>query len=325
MSMTWQILYHGNCFDGVMSSAIFTRLIRDRLAPDAAIHYRAMMHSKDDPYGANHEVTFWADENAVLDFRYSPSPRLTWFCDHHQTTFLDPAHQTHFLADQSGQKYFDPHAPSCAKLLAAWLKQKHGLAGHLFVEHAHWADLIDSANFTSPRQAVELREPALQLMALLESAPGEELINQLIDLLARSTIEEAHALPQIQARLRPVLQTHHRSVDLFRARLQVQNQVAFFDLSNDQVEGFNKFIPYYLSEQIAYTVGLTLSPTRAKVSVGSNPWQRPQPLVNLAELCQKYGGGGHAVVGAITLPPSEIAMARQAAQEITDLLRQSLP
>ena len=93
------------------------------------------------------------------------------------------------------------------------------------------------------------------------------------------------------------------------------------NLSADGVGGFNKFIPYHLQPAARYTVVLTATATRAKVSVGSNPWQRPQPLINLAELCGRYGGGGHAVVAAISLPPEELEQARTAARAIVGRLR----
>jgi hypothetical protein len=43
--------------------------------------------------------------------------------------------------------------------------------------------------------------------------------------------------------------------------------------------------------------------------------------VNLASLCEKYGGGGHARVAAISLGPGDIVRARQVAQEIAATLR----
>jgi nanoRNase/pAp phosphatase (c-di-AMP/oligoRNAs hydrolase) len=50
--------------------------------------------------------------------------------------------------------------------------------------------------------------------------------------------------------------------------------------------------------------------------VGSNPWA-PRPRThNIAKICERYGGGGHAVVGAVSFKPEEVAEARQAVQEI---------
>jgi nanoRNase/pAp phosphatase (c-di-AMP/oligoRNAs hydrolase) len=66
---------------------------------------------------------------------------------------------------------------------------------------------------------------------------------------------------------------------------------------------------------------VSTSPTRTKVSVGSNPWS-PQPLRhNLATICERYGGGGHAKVGAISFKIGAIEEARKAAAEIAEELK----
>jgi nanoRNase/pAp phosphatase (c-di-AMP/oligoRNAs hydrolase) len=68
-------------------------------------------------------------------------------------------------------------------------------------------------------------------------------------------------------------------------------------------------------------VGLSSSSFRVKVAVGSNPWTSRQNLVNLAKICERYGGGGHARVGAISFPPDKADLARTAAAEIVAELR----
>ena len=78
--------------------------------------------------------------------------------------------------------------------------------------------------------------------------------------------------------------------------------VIFFDLVDYGIEGYNKFIPYYLFPDSAYTVSVSTSSFRTKVSVGSNPWVTEPLRHNLATICERYGGGGHAKVGAISFP-----------------------
>ena len=68
-------------------------------------------------------------------------------------------------------------------------------------------------------------------------------------------------------------------------------------------------------------MGLSSSSFRVKVAVGSNPWTSRQDLVNLAKICERYGGGGHARVGAISFPIDKGDLARQAAAEIVAELR----
>jgi nanoRNase/pAp phosphatase (c-di-AMP/oligoRNAs hydrolase) len=55
--------------------------------------------------------------------------------------------------------------------------------------------------------------------------------------------------------------------------------------------------------------------------VGSNPWAAEVPRHNLATICERYGGGGHARVGAISLAPGELDKARAIAAEIVAELK----
>jgi nanoRNase/pAp phosphatase (c-di-AMP/oligoRNAs hydrolase) len=68
-------------------------------------------------------------------------------------------------------------------------------------------------------------------------------------------------------------------------------------------------------------VGISLSSYRAKISVGSNPWSPHPRTQNLAALCERHGGGGHPVVGAISFAPEELPKARRVAEEIVRELR----
>jgi hypothetical protein len=321
---TLQILYHGNCFDGVVSAGLFARFLtrEGAEAEGAELSFRAMGHGMGDPYGDDHDATFWADINAVVDFRYSPSERLNWWADHHFSAFIVKAHRKHFEARPDGERHlFDPKAPSCAGMLSRWLEAEHGFDVSAYGELIRWADIIDSAGFESPAQAVKLAEPALQLMTLLESGPDDGLVRIMLEGLADGDLEGVHGHPRIQAALVPVLAKVRDSIALFEQRLVVEGGVAYLDLCADGVEGFNKFIPYHLADDLRYTVVLTCSDKRAKISVGSNPWDRPEPLINIAELCAKYGGGGHPVVGAVSMPPGDVERAREAAEEMAAVLR----
>ena len=69
------------------------------------------------------------------------------------------------------------------------------------------------------------------------------------------------------------------------------------------------------------TVSVSNQSFRTKVSVGSNPWV-PGPLKhNLATICEKYGGGGHPRVGAISFEKGDVDGARRVADDVRSLLR----
>jgi len=120
----------------------------------------------------------------------------------------------------------------------------------------------------------------------------------------------------------PLYQAHLASIEIIRARARQENGVVFFDLAGKNMDGYNKFIPYYLFPSSIYTVSVSPSAFRTKISVGSNPWAGQEPKHNLATICERYGGGGHAKVGAISFEPGELDKARIVAADIVKELQQ---
>ena len=133
--------------------------------------------------------------------------------------------------------------------------------------------------------------------------------------MARS-LDEVATSDEVQRRFRPILAQHLETLEIIRRKATYAKGVVQFDIVDDGLEGFNKFIPYYLYPQTTYSVALTRGPHRTKISVGSNPWS-PRPRThNIATICERYGGGGHAVVGAVSFGPDEIEKGREAMREI---------
>ena len=315
-----RVCFHDRCFDGASSAAIFSRFYRERISADAEFLYTGMTHKASKPFDNG---TFDGDENVIVDFKYSSSPLLTWWFDHHQSAFLTPEDAEHFRHDHSGKKFYDPDFKSCTKFLATIASQKFGFDSAPIADLIKWGDIIDGAQFASPEEAVGLAHPAMKLALVIEAAPENNLVPQLIPHLAYRSLQEMIDLPVVQKHLVPLLERHQRSMEIMRERADYRDGVIYFDVSDLDLEGYNKFIPYYLYRDATYSVGVSASPARAKVSVGTSPWKEASADVNLASLCEKYGGGGHARVAAISLGPGDLVRARQIAQEITAILRKS--
>ncbi|HKW26474.1 MAG TPA: hypothetical protein VJN48_11865, partial [Terriglobales bacterium] len=148
-------------------------------------------------------------------------------------------------------------------------------------------------------------------------------IVRLIPLLASESLEQILEEPFVAPLLPPLMERHQKSIEVLRQRIEFRDGTVFFDVSDGDYEGYNKFVPYYLYPDCVYSVGLSKSNFRNKVAVGSNPWSPLPPTVNLAKVCERYGGGGHARVGAISFPTNQGEEARKAAQEIVAELRAS--
>ncbi len=311
--MKLRLLYHGHCFDGVASAATFTRFYRQCIHPDAEVNYGGLLHRPGNLFDLN---LLDGDENAIVDFKYSASEKLTWWFDHHESAFLTPADEAHFKNDTSGKKFLDFNRKSCTEFIADIAHTKFGFDGTPIKDLIHWAHIIDGALYESAAQCVELKEPALQLMQVIETDPDDNFIEQVIRDLTIKPLDEVARGDEVQRRFKPILKIHLETLEAIRRKATFTNGVVQFDLVDEGYEGFNKFIPYYLYPETIYTVALTRGSQRTKISVGSSPWS-PRPRThNIAKICERYGGGGHAVVGAISLKPDEIDLARKVMKEI---------
>jgi hypothetical protein len=153
-------------------------------------------------------------------------------------------------------------------------------------------------------------------MQVIEADPDDLFIEHLIRELTVKPLAEVATSAEVQRRFAPILQQHRETLEAVRRKATFANGVVQFDLVDEGYEGFNKFIPYYLYPETTYSVALTRGPQRTKISVGSNPWA-PRPRThNIAKICERYGGGGHAVVGAVSFKPDEIERGREAMREI---------
>jgi hypothetical protein len=188
----------------------------------------------------------------------------------------------------------------------------------------YWADIIDGAQFPDAQTAVELKTPAMKLMLVIEASHQPELIHKIIRDLQHSTLAQVMDDPQVRSRFDALYAHHNESIDIMRKAAKCTRSVIEFDVSDHDLDGYNKFIPYYLFPESVYSVGVSSSPVRAKVSVGTNPWSSRPRQHNLAKLCEKYGGGGHSVVAAISFKPDALADARAAAREIAEKLQTDL-
>lgn len=311
--MKLRILYHGHCFDGVASAATFTRFFKEQMQPDAEVSYAGLLHR---PGNLFDQELLDGDENAIVDFKYSSSNRLTWWFDHHESAFLSPEDEAHFRADNSGRKFLDTTRKSCTEFIADVTRTQFGFDDAPLQSLVHWAHIIDGALYDSAAQCVELKEPALQLMQVIEGDPDEQFIEQIIRDMAESGLDEVAGSEEVRRRFQPILQLHLQTLESIRKKAVFVPNVVYFDLVDEGYEGFNKFIPYYLYPQTTYSVALTRAAHRTKISVGSNPWAPNARTHNIARICERYGGGGHAVVGAISFRPDEVERGREAMREI---------
>jgi hypothetical protein len=316
-----RVFYHDHCFDGACSASLFTRFHRECIGTATDFSYYGLVHKAGN--ALFDESAFVAGENAIVDFKYSRSPKVSWWFDHHLSAFTTAEDQADFEAHQADgsrtmRHFYDASYISCTSLIADVATAKFGFDAGPLAELIHWANIVDGAKYESAQAAVEMDEPAMKLTMVIESSPDETLVKKLIPLLTAMRLQAVLDQPFIQEALGPLMERHRSAIGLIGERAAIHKGVITFDITDQPTEGYSKFIPYYLHPQATYVVGLSRSSFRVKISVGTNPWT-PLPasdLVNIAAICERYGGGGHARVGAISFAPDQEDQARLAVKEI---------
>ena len=316
---------HGHCFDGLCSAVVFTRLMR-HLHPDEELSftYRGMGYGPGQN-GVDQAVLTGVD-NAILDFRFSPSPKLTWYFDHHVSAFVTPedraAYEEKAREDTPGDRRFfhDGGYGSCTKLIADVGRERFGLDTSGLDELIRWADMIDRAAFPSAAMAVERKEPVLHLMTVVEHKGTDSFLDAMVRRLLERPLEEVAASEDVSAAYLPLAAQQQGFVDQVKQHAELRGSVVLVDLSATVIDVAAKFVTYALYPESAYSVLLSRSASKCKLSIGYNPWSPHPRRHNIAAICERHGGGGHPVVGAISLAASEIERAQQLAREIADEL-----
>jgi hypothetical protein len=316
--MLVRVLHHDHCFDGAASAAFFSRFVETAFYPGAEFRYTGMIHQASQTFP---DELFDGDENAIVDFKYSSNEKLTWWFDHHQSAFLTPEDAQHFSRDRSGKKLYDPSFRSCTKFISDVARERFGFTAPDLDELVEWADIVDGAQYRDAKTAVEMPAPAMKLTLVIEGAKTPGFVQKIVQWMREKKLDEIVNELEVQDVFAPLYERHIKSVDMIRERAHQDDGVVTFDLTGYDLEGYNKFIPYYLFPQSSYTVSVLPTSYRTKISVGSNPWSPKEITHNLASICERYGGGGHPKVGAISLAPGAIEQAREVAAKIAEELK----
>jgi hypothetical protein len=317
MSPNLEIFFHDRCFDGLASASLFAAFHQERFGTDA-IAFHGLSH---EPGGGLSEARLRAPENAVVDFAYLPSPKLTWWFDHHRSAFEGAGDEAHFRADRSGRKFYDPMAPSCTGLVARTLQEAFDFDPSPHADLIEWAEIIDSAAFESPDAAVTLSAPALELMLWIERSERHADRVEVIERLRVGGIAAARAHPVVEATLPALLDAHRAEADLIARECQREGRVVFCDLTGHSLDAINKFVPYQRYPEAAYAVVFSRNDRTAKISVGYNAWHDPAARDHdISVLCKREGGGGHPYVGAITRRLDGIDELRAIARRLVETL-----
>lgn len=305
---------HGHCFDGLASAVVFTKLMRHIHGADLQFEYHAC------GYGIGQKVPSTSllsgDFNAILDYRFHASDALHYYFDHHRTAFGSEEDRAFFeLRRSNGRYYFEPDYSSCTQLIADVARRQFGLEPGL-QELVTWADTIDSAAFPSAEAATDRSQPEMQLVSVVEQHGNDALITELVGHLEHTPLSEVAASPLIKERFAPIGERQRVFAEAVGRRAQNGGRAVYVDLTDATVDLIGKFVTYAMFPQSTYSVVVAKLKRGFKISVGYNPWSGNALDTDISAICARYGGGGHPVVGGISLGDGERTRAQQIALEI---------
>jgi hypothetical protein len=315
---------HGHCFDGTASAVLFTRLVRALQKAPATpppMRYKSCGYGP----GMSQLPEAWLDgeENAILDFRYTPSKRLGWYFDHHVTGFGNAAERDAALggaAPPGGegrpQVFWEPTYGSCAKLIADVALDRFAVDMSPVAELVAWADVIDTARFPSAEAATDPDEPVLQLAAVIEHHADGPFLNALVPRLLDRPPSALALDADIQEKWAPIRAARATFTRRVERAAEVRGAAVLVDLTDAPLDVAAKFVTYARYPECTYSVMLTRNKQHFKLSVGYNPWSGKPRTHDIAAICRRYDGGGHPAVGACSFPLSAEARAREAARSI---------
>ena len=307
-SMNCHILYHDNCFDGACSAAVFMRFYLSKIEPRAGFQLFGMAHQPSQTFP---DHLFEGDENAIVDFKYASHERLTWWFDHHYSAFLTPEDEAHFRSRNSDRMFHDTSYKSCTKMIATIGHSRFGFDAGVLEDLIHWADIVDGALYASAREAVEVGEPAPEAgrrhrgPTATPPSPTESSASS-----PDSPSTRWPPRPRCWTATGPCTEPF-REHPHHPGGLRVQPRRDLLRPDPLRAGGLQRVHPLPSPPECEYHVSLMQSPQRTKISVGSNPWSPNPRRHNLARICERYGGGGHPVVAAISFPPDQPQKARQ--------------
>jgi hypothetical protein len=314
---------HGYCFDGLCSAVMFTRLLQH--IERGPLHFTYAGCSYGPGQNGVDPRVLAGDVNAILDYRFSPAKELTWYFDHHLSAFQKGEREVYEARAQvrgPERRFFHDGAyGSCTKLIADVGARDFGLDPVPSASLVRWADMIDSASFPSADFAVErTKEPVLQFMTVVEHGGDDAFLARMVPRLLAEPFEDVARSPDVAAAYAPLGAQHAQFIAQVRSAARESGGVVLVDLSDRVIDVAAKFVTYALYPNSAYSVVVSRSKTKCKISIGYNPWSKTPRRHDIAAICERWGGGGHAVVGAITLPEGEVDKAREIARSIVQEL-----
>lgn len=304
----FQLLFHRD-FDGICSAAVFLEYSqRQSLIGASDIELIPVDYDIRNTWESHALST----PTVIVDFLYHP--KAEWWFDHHPTTFIRADWEGTFRPDD--QHVWGPGYKSCPRLIIDSIAdgRVRSYLSEYFREYIIWSDIIDAAEYASPQQVVESKEPALQVNLTLAVDTTPAYLRLLVTRFQRMSLSQLADSKEVRTRFSKAMIWQQEAISQMREVGELENGVAFFDLTSN-AGAFHRYAAYYLWPEANFTIAVYRNGEGFKITVSANPWLRFSGL-DVGLVCERYGGGGHRQIGGILVPDkgSALRIGREIAQ-----------
>jgi oligoribonuclease NrnB/cAMP/cGMP phosphodiesterase (DHH superfamily) len=298
-------VFHHTDVDGIMSAVLFALGFRNE-----AGRYNYFTFT---PVDYN---TTWQEEKltvpdksdaiAVVDFMYHSEAEY-WF-DHHQTGL-----GKFTLSKINFKGAYVPSSHSCCQVIFDTFPSLKVFS--FFKKLVEEVNMVDSALYPNPEYIYKGQSFGVKFRLALLSKKSNSLYEELINLFIEDStalvkLVEYNQLPDIlDYRYLKTVSRIERSFEVFKSIAKKNHQVVYYDSTTLDNEFFDRYFSYRYDPQTHYTIYITKTKSNMfSVAVSRNPWMdESNGLINVGELCSRYGGGGHAGAGGIACDTYEQA------------------
>ena len=252
-----------------------------------------------------------------------------WF-DHHITN-TTPHFDRPIMPGKGGFRL----APSAARVVCEYYTETStpndpdGAARLAFLNSERIRDLLEEADKIDAGKLArdEVLNPQGYVLISMttdgRNAGDEPYWLRVIELLREECLENMLNDSEVKRRCQQVLDDQEQLRKILLQRTTMKGNVIYVDLRGIQIPDGNRFLVFTLFPQGNIQVKVaddTQRPNTTSISVGYNIFN-PTSKVNVGELLQRYGGGGHRVVGSCRVPNDK---AEQAIKEIVETVTEKV-
>lgn len=241
---------------------------------------------------------------AILDFLYHKDAII--YFDHHQSPFINNDFKQHYeLRASEGYIKLDRNSFSTTQLIFnefnIFFKDNISDRYNELNEFVEQISMIDRGMFKSPNLLECLDLECYNFNLILFNDRTDSFSIQLIQEFIDNNFKSVLYKDEYEKRLLRSKALYQSNLDKIETRLEQFGKIIFYNSVDPTNLPYYRFVPYHFYPKSNFVVGIYKKRKNYfEVSVGRNPWKEKTLGIDIGELCQSFGGGGHKDVGGIT-------------------------